>query len=293
MEIKKAIITIAGLGTRFLPLSKVVPKELWPLADKPFLHYIVKELIDSGIKEIIFVVRKENKDVIDYFKKDLKIEKILKERGEEVILEEMKNLENMMKEVSFSHVFQKSPLGDGHAVLQAISSSNDEALAVAFADDIIQSKTPATEQLESIFRTSQKPVVALYPVNDQSRISSYGVVQAEKIANRYYKIKKIVEKPSQEKAPSNLAVMGRYILTPDFISILKQTKANEKKEIILADAIENYLKMGKLIYGFEIEGKWLECGNKLNWMKSNLYASLNHPFFGPKLKEYLKKEKLI
>ncbi len=292
-EINKAIITIAGLGTRFLPLSTTVPKELWPLADKPLLHYIVKEVVDSGIKEIVFVVRKENKEVINYFKKNEKIEKLLKERKENILLEEMKNLEDMMQDISFSYVLQKNPLGDGHAVLQAVTRTNDESLVVAFSDDVVQSKQPVISQLINTFKTPQKPVIALYPIKDEVKLSSYGIVKVEKIANRYYKIKEIIEKPKKEEAPSNLAIMGKYILTPDFLAELKQTKPNQRKEIILADALENYLKAGKVIYGLEIEGRWLESGNKLDWMKSNLYACLTHPYYGSELKDFLKKERLI
>ncbi len=288
-EPKKAIITIAGLGTRFLPLSKTVPKELWPLADKPLLHYIVKEVVDSGIEEIVFVVRKENKNVIDYFKPDKKIEKILKDRKENDLLEEMKNLEELVKDVSISWVIQKSPLGDGHAVLQAIS---DEPTIVAFSDDIVESRVPVIQQLKNVFKTCQKPVIALYPIDEETKLSSYGIVKVEKIANKYYKIKEIIEKPKTNPS-SNLAIMGKYILTPDFFSVLKQTKANEKKEIILANALNNYLKTGKLVYGFEVEGKWLECGNKLDWLKSNIYTCLKHPYYGPEIKNFIKKEKLI
>ncbi|MDD5606442.1 MAG: sugar phosphate nucleotidyltransferase [Candidatus Pacebacteria bacterium] len=289
-EPKRAIITIAGLGTRFLPLSKLVPKELWPLADKPLLYYIVKEVIDSGIKEIVFVVRKENKEVVDYFKPDKKLEKLLVQRKENILLEEMKNLEELVKDVSISYVLQKSPLGDGHAVLQAIT---DEPTVVAFSDDIVESKSPVILQLKNVFKTSQKPVIALYPIKDEAKLSCYGVVKVEKIANKYYKIKEIIEKPKPSEAPSNLAIMGKYILTPDFFSVLKNTKANHKKEIILANALDNYLKLGKVVYGFEVEGKWLECGNKLDWLKSNLYTCLKHPFYSSEIKEFLKKEKLI
>jgi len=292
-EINKAIITIAGLGTRFLPLSKTVPKELWPLADKPLLHYIVKEIVDAGIKEIVFVVRKENKETISYFKKDEKIEKLLRERKENIILEEMKNLESMMKDISFSYILQKNPLGDGHAVLQAVPSPNDEPLAVVFSDDVVQSKVPVILQIKNAFKTPQKPVIALYSIKDENRLSNYGTVKVEKIDNRYYKIKEIIEKPKPSEAPSNLAIIGKYILTPDFLETLKKTKVNHKKEIILANALDNYLKEGKVVYGLEVEGKWLESGNKLDWMKSNLYTCLTHPYYGSELRDFLKNEKLI
>ena len=288
MEIKKAIIPLAGLGTRFLPLSKVVSKELWPLVDVPIIQYIVEEAKNSGIQEIIFVLSPENKKVLDYLKPSPKIEKILKERKKENILAEVKKLEEFLKDISFSYVLQKKPLGDGHALLQAAKLIGEEPVACMFGDDVIDSKTPGILQLAKIFKTCQKPVVALYRL-PKERIPAYGVVGVEKIANRLYKIKKIIEKPSLEEAPSDLAIVGRHILTPEVFDYLKKAKPTKKGEIILAEVLNNHmLRDGKVIYGYELEGNWLECGDKLRWLKSNLYFSLKHPKFGPELKNYLK-----
>lgn len=288
MEIKKAIIPLAGLGTRFLPLSKVVSKELWPLVDVPIIQYIIEEAKNSGIREIIFVLSPENKKVLDYLKPSPKIEKILKERKKENILTEVKKLEEFLKDISFSYVLQKKPLGDGHALLQAAKLIGEEPVACMFGDDVIDSKTPGILQLAKIFKTCQKPVVALYRL-PKEKIPAYGVVGVEKIANRLYKIKKIIEKPSLKEAPSDLAIVGRYILTPEVFDYLKKAKPTKKGEIILAEVINNeMLKDGKVIYGYELEGNWLECGDRLRWLKSNLYFSLKHPKFGPELKNYLK-----
>lgn len=288
MEIKKAIIPIAGLATRFLPLSKTVQKELWPLVDLPLIQYVIEEAKNSGIQEIIFVLSPENKKVLDYLKPCPKIEKILRERKKQSILTEMKNLQDFLRDISFSHVLQKKPLGDGHAVLQAARLVEKENVACMFGDDIIDSDTPAVSQLAKVFKTCQKPVVALYRL-PKEKISQYGVVAVEKIANRLFKIKKIIEKPSLEEAPSDLAIVGRYILTPEVFDYLKKAKPSKKGEIILAEVFNNQmLNDGKLIYGYELEGEWLECGDKLKWLKSNLYFSLKHPKFGPELKEYLK-----
>jgi len=288
MEIKKAIIPIAGLATRFLPLSKVVPKELWPIVDAPIIQYIISEAKQSGIKEIIFVLKPDNKRVLDYLKPCPKIEKILKEKKREDILTEVKNLEELCKNISFSYVMQKNPLGDGHAILQAAKFINDEPVACMFGDDIIDSKIPGVSQLTKVFKTCQKPVIALCR-EPKEKIPYYGIVGVEKIANRFFKIKKIIEKPSLEQAPSDLAVIGRYILTPEVFYYLKKAKPTKKGEIILAEVFNNQmLKDGKVIYGYEIEGKWLECGDKIRWLKSNLYLSLKHPKYGPELKNYLK-----
>jgi len=289
MEIKKAIIPIAGLATRFLPLSKVVPKELWPLVDAPMVQYIVAEAKKSGIQEIIFVLNPEKRKILDYFKPSPGTEKILKERKKESILAEVKNLEELFKDISFSYVLQKKPLGDGHAILQAAKMAGSEPVACMFGDDVIEAKTPGILQLADIFKTCQKPVVALYRL-PKEKVPYYGIVGVEKIAHRLYKIKKIIEKPSLETAPSDLAIIGRYILTPEVFNYLKRAKPSKKGEIILAEVLNNQmLKDGKVIYGYEVEGEWLECGDKLRWLKSHLYLSLKHPRFGLELKEYLKK----
>lgn len=288
MEIKKAIIPIAGAATRFLPLSKVLSKDLWPLVDIPIIQYIINEAKDSGIQKIVFVLSPENKKVLDYLKPSPRIEKILKERKKESILADMKKLEDSLKNISFSYVFQKKPLGDGHALLQAAKLIGEEPVVCMFGDDVIDSKTPGVLQLTKVFKTCQKPVIALYRP-PREKLPAYGIVGVEKIANRLYKIKKIIEKPSLEQAPSDLAIVGRYILTPEVFYYLKKAKPTKKGEIILAEVFNNQmLKDGKLIYGYEFEGKWLECGDKLRWLKSHLYLSLKHPKYGPELKEYLK-----
>ncbi len=287
MEIKKAIIPLAGMGSRFLPLSKVVPKELWPLAGRPVVERIIREAKNSGITKIIFVVSPGNKKILDYLKPSPKIEKALKEKKREKLLKEYQEFEQFVKDISFSYVVQKTPKGDGHAVLQAGKEAGKEPVACLFADDIIDSKTPCLAQITKIFSTCQKPVLSLYPVSKE-RVPSYGIVGVEKIANRYYKVKDIIEKPSLEEAPSNLAVVGKYILTPDVFAYLKKAKPNAKKEIVLADTFSRMLEDGKMIYGHEIEGKWLECGDKISWMKSNLYFSLKDPDVGPELQNFLK-----
>jgi len=289
-KIKKAIIPIAGLGTRFLPLSKVLPKELWPLADKPVIQYIVEEAQASGIEEIIFINRPDKKEIPKYFKKYLKktpeLEEVLKMRKKNHLLGELKNLEKITKNVSFSYVFQKKPLGDGHAVLQAKRLIKGGLSAVLFADDIVDSRTPAILQLIKVFQKYRKPVLALYRLPRES-LPFYGIAAVEKIRGRVYKIKNIIEKPSMQKAPSNLAIVGKYILTPQVFDYLEKRKAGKNGEIILADTFEDMINDGKEVYGYEFEGKWLECGNKLAYLKTNIYLSLKHPQFGSKIKSYI------
>jgi len=290
-EIKKAIIPLAGLGTRFLPLTKVLSKPLLPLVDRPMVDYIVREAKESGIERVVFVLADDKKNILDYFKKNLKLENILIKRNQKEILKSLKMLDKEFEGISFSAVLQKAPRGDGDAILKAQKLVNKDACGVLFGDDIIESKIPAMEQLSNIFKTCQKPIICLKKV-PKDMLSSYGVFKVEKIANRLYKVKDIVEKPkSEEEAPSDLVIVGRYIITPLVFDYLKKTRANSNGEIILAEAFRTMLKDGKMIYGYEVEGEWLECGNKINWLKSNLYLCLNHPEFGPILREFLKKLK--
>jgi len=291
MNINKAIIPAAGLGTRFLPLTKVLPKPLLPLVDRPMVDYIVQEAKESGIERVIFVLANDKKNILDYFKKSPKLENILAKRNQKEILKILEKLDKEFEGISFSTVLQPSPRGDGDAILKARKMVNKDACGILFGDDIIVSKVPALEQLSNIFKTCQKPILCLKKV-PKDKLSSYGVVKVEKIAHRLYKIKDIIEKPKDEtEAPSDLAIVGRYIITPLVFDYLKKTRANAKGEIILAEAFKTMLKDGKMIYGYEIEGEWLECGNKINWLKSNLYLCLNHPEYGPMLKEWLRKIK--
>jgi UTP--glucose-1-phosphate uridylyltransferase len=285
--VKKAIIPIAGLGTRFLPLSKAVPKELFPLVDKPAIHYTMQEIYNSGIDNVIFVTSPKKKQVVEYFKKSIGLEKVLKQRKKANQLTELEKLEELSENIAFSSVIQRQPLGDGHAILQAKELVGQDFCAVLFPDDVIDSEVPCISQLIKVFQTSQKPVVAIRRV-PKGEVSRYGIVAVEKIANRIYKIKKIVEKPSLGEAPSDLAIMGRYVLTPEVFDYLKKTKSDKRGEIVLADTLSRMCDDNKVVYGYEFEGEWLDCGDKLGQLKSNFYLSLKDPRFGPELRKYIK-----
>ena len=284
----KAIIPVAGLGTRFLPLSKVLSKELWPLVDKPVIHYIVEEIKKSGIEEIVFVVNPDRKNVLDYFQKSLKIESILKKRKKELLLKELEGLEQVFKNISFSYVLQKKPLGAAHAVFQAKDLIKKHPSIAVWGDDVIESKIPCILQLQEIFKTTQKPIVALSKVSNE-KIPFYGIAKVEKISHSLYKIKGIVEKPSIENAPSNLAIVGRYINTPEVFEYLEKTNFEKQEDISFSEILGKMIDDGKTVYGYEFEGKWLECGNKLAYLKSNLYLSLKDPRFNQQLKNFLNK----
>ena len=285
--IEKAIILIAGVGTRFLPMSKAVPKELMPLVDKPMVQYLLEEAMNSGVKEAVFVISPgKKKEVVDYFKKSPKLEKMLKDKNKSELLERVEHLDEISKNINFSFVIQKEPKGDGHAILQARKLIN-EPCGVFFTDDIVDSKIPCLEQLSQIFKTSKKPMMALKRI-PADRISSYGVVRTEKIASKVFKIKGVVEKPEPDKAPSDLAILGRYIITPEVFDYLKMQQPNKKGEIILAEAFESMIRDGKMVYGYEVEGQWIECGDIYRWLQSTVYFSLKHPKYGEDLKKYIR-----
>jgi len=290
--ITKAIIPIAGNGTRFLPLSKVLPKEFFSLGGKPLLQYAVEEVKASGVEEIVFVVAQNKKIVTDYFKRSPRLEKFLEERGKKDSIEKLKDLDKLIEGLSFSYVSQTKPLGDGHAVFQAKKLIGNEPCYVLYPDDVVASNIPCCEQLSQVFKTSQKPIMALAQVAKE-KVSSYGIVTAEKIASRLYQIDEIVEKPKQENATSSLAVVGRRIITPDVFDYLKKAKPNKRGEITLTEVLGEMVKDGNMVYGYEIEGEWLECGDHEGFMKSNVYMALKHPEFGKSLQKFVKKNKLV
>ncbi|MBI4122895.1 MAG: UTP--glucose-1-phosphate uridylyltransferase [Parcubacteria group bacterium] len=291
MEVAKAIVPIAGLGTRYLPISKVIPKELLPLVDKPLIQYAVEEAKASGITEIIFVVNSNRKFIEDYFKRSLKLEKTLEERKQEHLLKLLKRIEELCEGMTFSFVSDHA-LGDGHAILQAKKLVGEEPCLIMFPDDVVDARVPCAQQLLGVFKTAQKPVLALYEL-PEDRVSAYGVAKVEKIAKRFYKLKEFVEKPTPGSAPSNLVFLGRAVLTPEVFSYLKKASPNKKGEIMLAKALSQMLRDGKIVYGYEVEGRWLECGDKIGWLRSNLYLSLKHPEFGTAMTTFLKEEKLV
>jgi len=286
-EIKKAIIPVAGLGTRFLPMSRVLSKDLFPLVDKPVVQYIVEEAIKSGVKEIVFVLGPGQKTILEYFKKAPDLEKLLIKRKKENQLKNYKDFESMIEGVKFSFVVQKEALGDGHAILQAKKLLKNEAVVNSFGDDVIDSDIPALLQLINVYKTCNAPVLGLKRL-PRDRIPAYGSVAVEKIANNLYKIKKIIEKPEPSEIMSDLVVIGKHVLTPEVFDYLKKAKPSKKGEIILAEVFDKMLQDGKVIYGYELKGEWLECGDKLKWLKSFLYLTLKDPRFKDELKQYLK-----
>ncbi|MFZ2390812.1 MAG: sugar phosphate nucleotidyltransferase [Minisyncoccales bacterium] len=285
--VKKAIFPIAGMGTRFLPLSKVVSKELIPLVDKPLIHYSVEEALLSGIKEIQLVTRKSQKDVTAYFNPNPELETLLKERNKKEELEMVKGLNDVSKQIKFSQSIQKKASGNVDAIYQAAKFAGNEPVGVFFCDDIIYSKEiPGFQQLKEVYETCQRPVIALKRM-PKDKLSQYGVVEVEKIANNVFKIKKVIEKPKGE-APSDLVILGRYIITPEVFKRIEEDKSMRMNDYSISQVLGQMAEEGKVIYGYEIKGEWLECGDKNSWFKSFLTLALDHPEFGSKIKEFLK-----
>jgi UTP--glucose-1-phosphate uridylyltransferase len=270
--VKKAILPIAGLGTRFLPLSKTVPKEFLPLDSKPVIHYIVEEAIQAGVKEFIFIISPEKREIfkkyiIEYFCKEKSdLIKILKERKKEEAIEILKNIPKIKWKVAI----QKEPKGDGDAILRAEKFIKNEAFLVLFGDDLSFGKKSFPLQLVEAYQKYQKPILCLYRLSKKS-LFAYGVPKVKKIKGKVFKILDIIEKP-KENPPSSFAIVGNYLLTPEIFKFLKKTPLF-KGELILANALKKMIEEGKEILGIEVSGKWLECGDLKKWMQSFLFLA--------------------
>jgi UTP--glucose-1-phosphate uridylyltransferase len=282
MKIRKAIIPVAGMGTRFLPATKAQPKEMLTLVDKPIIQYIVEEAVAAGIEQITFVTSLGKRAIEDHFDRNFELEYRLREKGKKDELSKILDITDMAK---FVYVRQRSPKGDGHAVLSARHVIGDEPCAILFGDDVIDGKKSAIGQLMEIYDRYQDPVVALCPV-PKNKTSSYGVVKAKEVAPRIVEISGFVEKPAPEKAPSNLAVVGRYIITPEIFDILERTKPDKGGEIRLAGAFAEFLKR-RSMYGCVFDGTWYDCGSKLGFLKAQTVFGLRHPQVGRDFRKYL------
>jgi UTP--glucose-1-phosphate uridylyltransferase len=282
MKIKKAIIPVAGFGTRFLPATKAQPKEMLPVVDKPVIQYLVEEAVASGIEEVIFITGRGKRAIEDHFDYSFELEYNLVEKGKKDLLKKVRNISEM---ASFAYVRQPKPLGDGHAILCAKKLINDEPVAVLFGDDLVDANVPCLKQLMAVFEKYHDSVVALEQV-PKEEVFRYGVVSAAKIEPRVFQIKDIVEKPKVREAPSNLIVIGKYIITPEVFEILEK-KSKGSGEIRLADALKELLKT-KPIYGYEFEGRRFDCGDKLGFLKATVEYGLKHLEVGAQFEDYIK-----
>ena len=282
MDVRKAVIPAAGLGTRLLPVSKAVPKELLPLVDRPMLHYVVEEALDAGITQIVIVTSQGKDALADYFDPAPHLEKVLEERGETSAAAAMKRVRT---EAEFIFVRQHEQLGLGHAIYTARHAVGDEPFAVMLPDDIIDARTPVTGQLLASAQEYNVSVVAVEEV-PPDRINGYGVIDPEDVAEGVYRVLSMVEKPSQQDAPSNLGIVGRYILTPEVFEALSRVKPGAKGELQLTDGIALLMK-DQDVYARRFKGTRHDAGTPLGLIKASVSLALKRPDLGPALKEWL------
>lgn len=287
MKVRKAVFPAAGLGTRFLPVTKAIPKEMLPLVDKPLIQYCVEEAIASGIEDVIIITGRGKTAIEDHFDTSKELEVLLEEKGKKDLLKMVRDISNLVR---FSYTRQKEALGLGHAILCARDLVGNEPFAVFLGDDIIDSKVPAMGQMVEIYKKYRHSVLAVQRVPKES-ISSYGVIKGEEVEDRVFKVSDMVEKPKAQDAPSDLAVIGRYILTPDIFEYLEETKPGKNGEIQLTDALRS-MALRHPVYALEFEGERYDAGDKLGFLKANVSLALKRDDLRDDFVEFLKGLKL-
>ena len=286
-KVSKAVFPAAGLGTRFLPVTKASPKEMLPLVDKPLIQYVVEEAVASGIESVIIVTGRGKTDIEDHFDVSFELEQLLRERGKEELLKEVRAISEMAR---VSYVRQREALGLGHAVLQAQDCVGDEPFAVMLSDDIIDSETPALKQLLDVYEKYGSPVIGTMQVKGEA-ISRFGVLEVDQVEEGVYKIKDMVEKPAFAEAPSDLAIIGRYVLTPDIFDEIKKTKPGAIGEIQITDAMRSLLRK-RPFYAVRFQGTRHDAGDKLGFLIATVDFALKRPDLAPEFTEYLRSLKL-
>jgi len=291
-KVRKAVFPAAGLGTRFLPATKAQPKEMLPLVDKPLIQYGVEEAIHSGIKNMIIVTGRGKTAIEDHFDVSFELEQLLESRGKQDLLSVVRNVSDM---IDVAYVRQKEALGLGHAVLRARDMVGAEPFAVVLSDDVIDAEIPCLRQLLDIHEFFTAPVLAVMEVPKES-ISSYGVVDAEPVSHngckdRLFRIRDMVEKPKAAEAPSNLAIIGRYVLTPEIFDCLTEVEPGSGGEIQLTDGLKQLLR-SRPVYAYRFEGKRYDAGDKLGFLMATVEFALQRHDLGQPFREYLKGLKL-
>lgn len=282
MKIRKAIIPAAGLGTRFLPATKAMPKEMLPIVDKPTIQYIVEEAVASGIEDIIIVTGKGKRAIEDHFDSSFELENNLREKGKFALLDEVQKSSHM---ADIHYIRQKEPKGLGHAIWCARKFIGNEPFAVLLGDDIVQAEVPCLKQLIEIYDQQKNPVIGVQTV-PYTEVSRYGIVNIKEQNGSLFKIDSLIEKPARENAPSNLAIMGRYILTPEIFDILAFQETGAGGEIQLTDAIQK-LNMLRQVYAFHFEGTRYDVGEVLGFIKTTIEIALQRNGLSDELHTYL------
>ena len=289
--LRKAVFPAAGLGTRFLPATKVQPKEMLTLVDKPIIQYGIEEAVASGFTDIILVTSRGKSVIEDHFDLSFELETVLATKGKHVLLEEVRKVSRL---VNLSSVRQAEPLGLGHAVLMAKGLVGDEPFAVVLGDDIFDAEPPALKQMADVFAQANAPVIAVERV-PEADVSNYGILAVEpapQFGPRVHRILDMVEKPARGEAPSNLAIIGRYILTPDIFPALEATKSDKSGEIQLTNGMRELLK-SRPFYALEVDGVRHDAGNKLGFLKATVYFALRRPDLAEAFKQYLRDIKAL
>ncbi|WP_404406001.1 UTP--glucose-1-phosphate uridylyltransferase GalU [Jeotgalibacillus malaysiensis] len=283
MKVRKAIIPAAGLGTRFLPATKAMPKEMLPIVDKPTIQYIVEEAIEAGIEDIIIVTGKGKRAIEDHFDHSFELEQNLYQKGKFELLDAVQHSSRM---VDIHYIRQKEPKGLGHAIWCARKFIGDEPFAVLLGDDIVQAEKPCLKQLIEQFNRYRSSIIGVQPVKAED-VSRYGIVDGEQMNERLYQVRELVEKPSREEAPSNLAILGRYILTPGIMKLLENQTPGAGDEIQLTDAIAS-LNEHEAVYAYHFDGKRYDVGEKMGFIQTTIEFALQRPELKDQLTEYLK-----
>jgi UTP--glucose-1-phosphate uridylyltransferase len=282
-RIKIAVFPVAGLGTRFLPATKASPKEMLPVVDKPLIQYAVEEAVAAGMTHMVFITGRNKRAIEDHFDKAFELETELSERGRQHLLERVRDI--VPKHVTCTYVRQSEALGLGHAVLCARAVLGGEPFAVILADDLIDAEVPVLKQMADVFEREQRSVIAVQPIPiEDSR--SYGIIEGEPAKGGLYRLTAIVEKPHPEVAPSNLAVVGRYILTATVLDLLERVVPGAGGEIQLTDAIAALLKL-EGAFGYEFLGTRYDCGSKLGYLEANVMYALKHAEVGKEFAAFL------
>lgn len=283
-KIRKAVIPIAGLGTRFLPATKAQPKEMLTLVDKPIIQYIVEEAVAAGIEQIIFVTSQTKRAIEDHFDRNFELEYRLRQKGKK---DDLRSITHLSDLATFVYIRQNTPKGLGHAIATAEPVVGNEPFAVFLGDDIIAAKKGAIQQLIDVYNQHDVIVLAAKKV-DKKLVDRYGIIAAHQLKKGLYQVDDLVEKPPIGQAPSNVAIGFRYILKPEIFSILRKTKPGRGGEIQITDALREYVKE-KSIYALEFEGQYFDCGSKLGFLEATVHFGLQHSYIKKDFKKYLKK----
>jgi UTP--glucose-1-phosphate uridylyltransferase len=283
-KVRKAIMPVAGFGTRFLPATKAQPKEMLTVVDKPVIQYLVEDAVSAGIEEIIFVTGRGKRAIEDHFDYSFELEHTLVEKNKLDLVSKIKEIESLAK---FSYVRQAVPLGDGHAINCASHLVFDEPVLIIFGDTLYDAPISPVKQIIDLYERYQDSVVGLSEV-DKNEVNKFGVIDGLDLGEGNYEIKKFVEKPDIDKAPSNLAAVGLYVITPEVLNTLKTMKSSRSGEIRLADAFDLMLSNNRPLYGKKIEGEWLDTGDKLNFIKATLKLGIKNSEIKDDLKKFIK-----